>query len=102
VMGNLYEAGGAFSGPLNGIIKDMRIYNKILGQAQVTQLYNSGTPDPTILTSPADGLLFQAPAVPTDRLSSYINQPLGSTLKVRDNIFGYIGTPNDSPVGRSF
>jgi len=102
VMGNLYEAGGAFTAPLNGIIKDMRIYNKILSQAQVTQLYNSGVPDATILTSPEDGLLFQAPAVPTDRLSSYINQPLGSTLNVRDNIFGYIGTPNDSPVGRSF
>jgi len=102
VMGNLYEAGAELTATWLGLIKDLRVYNKILSSSEVTQLYNSGTPDATILTSPESGLVFQAPVVSTDRLSSYINQPLNINLKVRDNVFGFIGTPNDSPIGRAF
>lgn len=82
----------------DGKIFDPRVYNRILSAAEVTTLYNSGTPDETLVTS---GLVFQGFNVRTGDLADYTDQTLTSALKVRDNIFGAIGTPGGSPIGRS-
>lgn len=98
VIGNEMTATIPFNLPFNGIIKDARIYNRIITQAEVTTLYNSGTPDESLVT---DGLVFQAFAVRTENLADYADQTLTSSLTLRDNVFGAVGVPNGSPTGRS-
>ena len=44
---------------MEGKVKDVRIYNRILSSDEVTALYNAGTPDESLVT---DGLVFQGPA----------------------------------------
>jgi len=94
LVGNTYDYSFSFSGKL----KDVRVYNRILSAGEVTTLYNSGVPDASLVT---DGLVFQAFAVRTTDLSTYIDQTLTSTLRLRDNVFGAIGVPHGTPVGRS-
>lgn len=101
VIGNVYETLSEFTSTWKGKIKDVRVYDRVLSASEVTSLYNSGTQSYSILSGPDDGLLFQAFAVRTEELSQYADQTLTSALKVRDNIFGAIGTPNDSPIGRT-
>lgn len=93
---NLYE--GGYANTLDGKLYDTRVYNRILSATEVTTLYNSGMPDETLVTS---GLVFQGFNVRTADLADYTDQTLTSSLKVRDNIFGAIGTPGGSPIGRS-
>ena len=77
-------------------MKDVRIYKRVLSAAEVTTLYNSGTPNMDLVTN---GLVFQAFVVPTFRLNNYIDTTLTSDMKVRDRIHGVVGTPNGSPIG---
>jgi hypothetical protein len=81
----------------DGKIFDPRIYNRILTAAEVTTLYNGGTPDEALVT---DGLVFQGFAVRTGSLASYIDQPLTAALTLRDNIYGSVGVVHSSPIGR--
>lgn len=89
---------GNYAFSFDGKIFDPRVYNRILSAAEVTTLYNGGTPDVTLVT---DGLVFQGFNVRTGDLASYTDQTLTSSLKVRDNIFGAIGTPAGTPIGRA-
>jgi hypothetical protein len=82
----------------DGKIFDPRIYNRILTQAEVVELYNAGVPSALVGTK--DGLVFQGMAVRTENLANYIDQTLDSTLTLRDNVFGAVGVPHGSPVGR--
>ena len=45
-------------------------------------------------------LVFHAIAVKTSRLDEYIDQTLTSDTELIDNIYGYVGTINDAPIGR--
>lgn len=98
VVGNQKSAAIDYTRGFFGIGKDARVYNRILSQAEITELYNSGTPDASQVT---DGLVFQAFAVRTKELSDYVNTALGEADKVLDNIFGVVGTPHGAPVGRA-
>jgi len=98
VIGNIHSSGYDYTSPFYGKIFDPRVYNRILSAAEVTTLYNSGTPDETLVTS---GLVFQGFNVRTADLADYTDQTLTSALKVRDNQFGAIGTPAGSPIGRN-
>lgn len=102
VIGNVDTAALDWTRAFDGKIKDVRVYDNILTQAEVTTLYNAGTPDPTLLVSPsADGLMFQAFAVKTEKLDDYIDATLTSTMKVRDGVNSVIGTPHGTPIGRT-
>jgi hypothetical protein len=101
VVGNWKTATEDYTRPFDGKIFDPRIYEGILTSGNATTLYNSGTPDETLLTDQSTGLLFQAFAVRTAQAASYIDDTLDSTMTVRDNIFGAIGTINGSPIGRA-
>lgn len=101
IVGNRISSTGYSSDLASGAdakLKDVRIYNRILTAAEITTLYNGGTPDMDLVTT---GLQFQAFVVPTFRLSSYINATLTSSMKVRDRIYGVVGTPHGTPVGRT-
>lgn len=86
------------SNEMNGKMFDVRYYDRILSDAEVSVLYNGGDPDPSLVT---DGLIFQAFAVRTARLGDYIDQTLTAQTTVRDNIFGEIGTPVRTTTGRA-
>lgn len=98
VIGNVKTANRDYIDGFNGKIKDVRVYNRVLSDAEIASIYNAGTPD---FNNVPDGLIFQAFAVRTNKLSSYVNQTLTDSLKVRDNIRGVVGTPHGGPIGRT-
>lgn len=61
VIGNWHTDTQDYGRAFDGFIKDVRIYNRILTAAEVTTLYNAGTPDVSLVT---DGLVFQGPSAP--------------------------------------
>lgn len=96
---NVFQIGGAYSGSsFYGYIFDPRIYNRILTSTEVATLYNGGTPSSAALIT--SGLVFQGFNVRTENLASYTNQTLASTQTVRDNMYGIVGYPSVSPIGR--
>jgi hypothetical protein len=64
IIGNIFDYTNQYNAPFNGKIFDPRVYNRILTAAEVTTLYNGGTPDHTLVT---DGLVFQGFATYADR-----------------------------------
>ena len=98
IVGNGKMASEDYIRAFDGKIKDVRVYNRVLSAAEVTTLYNGGTPDMDLVT---DGLQFQAFVVPTFRLTDFVDATLTSDMKVRDRIYGVVGTPHGSPIGRN-
>ena len=98
IVGNWKSASEDYTRAFDGKIKDARVYNRVLSAAEVTTLYNGGTPDMDLVT---DGLQFQAFVVPTFRLTDFVDATLTSDMKVRDRIYGVVGTPHGSPIGRN-
>jgi hypothetical protein len=99
ILGATRDTTGAYVSNFTGQLKDVRLYNRILSQAEVTMLYNGGTPDTTLVP---DGLIFQGPCVRTVELTDYVGVTLTTDLKVLDNAYGLVGDPAGSPVGRAF
>jgi hypothetical protein len=95
LIGNVHST---FDRAFDGKIKDARVYNLILSSTEVTALYNSGTPDMSLVT---DGLVFQAFAVRDEDLAAYTDATLTSTMLLRENVFGAVGEPHGSPIGRA-
>jgi hypothetical protein len=86
-----------YTSSFKGKMFDPRIYNRILTQAEVTTLYNAGTPLSTLVTS---GLVFQG-------FSTYADTPLAaghvltSTDRLIENIVRAVGIPHGAPVIRA-
>jgi hypothetical protein len=98
VIGNAKTATEDYITPFAGKIYDARIYDRILTAAEVTTLYNGGTPDPSLVT---DGLVLQAFAVRTDKAASdYIDVELNSDDRIFENVYKAIGFVHGSPIGR--
>lgn len=100
VVGNVNSSTFEWNHPFDGKIFDPRVYNRILSAAEVTTLYNAGTPDHTLVTS---GLVFQGMAVYADKgdAASLAGTVLSSTDKLTENILRAVGTPNGSPTIRA-
>jgi len=98
VLGNNKSAVYNYDSAFDGKIYDPRIYNDIKTAGDAVTLYNSGVINETLVTS---GLVFQGFQCKTGDLDSYIDVALTSSLLLRDNIFGAIGTPNGTPTGRN-
>lgn len=93
-----------------GLIKDVHIYNRLVTSDEVTTLYNSGTPDTSLVT---DGLVFQGPCFPKgypywtnwDAWHNINVGNIGSNSGVNgddyflDNIYGYIGKIHNGFMG---
>ena len=96
-IGNTKNSAGVYVAAFDGKIFDPRIYNRVLSAAEVTTLYNGGTPDHTLVT---DGLVFQG-------LATYADRPLAagtvltSTDRLVENIIRAVGVPNGSPTIRA-
>jgi hypothetical protein len=107
VIGNLKTATGDYNGAFEGKIRGVQIYAHVLPQDEVDTLYNAGTYD-GMIDIPAEkgweeiSLMFAAFFIPTDRASQYpVDQPLAENQKLRDSMFGMIGTPHGNPILRS-
>jgi len=91
-VGNVKTASVDWTWAFDGLIKDLRIFDTILTQANVTTLEGGG--DVT------DGLVFQAPCVRTEDLADFEDLTLTSSDKMIDNMYGAIGTPHGSVITR--
>src|SRR5690606_28385940 len=98
VIGNAKTATVDYEHTFGGKILDARVYDGSLSSAQWLELYNSGVPDPFVVT---DHLLFQGLCVNTKHLSLYIDEVLTDSLKVVDCIYGMVGKRHGSPIGRT-
>jgi len=98
VIGNNKSTVYNYDSAFDGKIYDPRIYKTVLTSGNATTLYNSGTPDETLLTS---GLVFQGFNIRSNETDLYIDVTLTDELKIRDNMFGAVGTPHGTPIGRT-
>jgi hypothetical protein len=93
MLGNIFTADYDYNRPFDGLIKDVRIYNKVLSEAQVVSLVAGGTV--------TDGLLFQAPAVYDGDVTAFTDKTLTATDKVIESVVQRVGTPHGSPIIRA-
>jgi hypothetical protein len=100
ILGNAKTLTIDYAWGLDGKIFDARVYNRILTQAEVTTLYNAGTPDETLVT---DGVVFQGPAVYADQGddASLAGTILASTDRLVENALRAVGIPHGAPVLRA-
>jgi len=93
MLGNIYNFYFKYVRPFDGLIKDARIYNRVLSEAEVQSLAAAGT-----VTS---GLLFQAPAVYDADVAEFTDKTLAETDKVIEGVVQRVGTPHGSPITRA-
>ena len=79
---------------INGLIQDVRIYNRILSANEIETLANS-----KCLKTVMNGLVFWAPMWGTND-QSFDGLTLTSSHRITDWINGATGTPYESPIGR--
>ena len=91
VVGNLKNSAYDYNRPFDGLIKDVRVYNVILTQAEATSLAAGG--------NVTRGMVFQGPCVRTSELADFEDLTL-TTEKLIDNMYGQVGTPNNSVITR--
>jgi hypothetical protein len=89
VVGNLH---GDYDYPFDGEIKDVRVYEVILTQAEATAL-DAGT-------NVTRGLVFHAPNVRTREIDDWEDKTLTAADRLIDNMYGVVGTPHGSPICR--
>lgn len=92
-IGNTKTATIDWTWAFDGLIKDLRIYDTILTQANVTTLEGGG--DVT------DGLVFQAPCVRSAEEADFEDLALDPDIhRLIDNMYGVIGFPNGTVTTR--
>lgn len=98
ILGNLNTGGNwgtityRYTAPFYGLIKDARIYNRILSADEVASLAAGGT----VL----DGLIFQGPAVYDADVASYTDKTLTEADKMIDAIYYRALTPHGEPIAK--
>lgn len=97
-IGNIETSADTWGAPLDGKIKDARVYTRILTSSEVTTLYNSGSQDPALVT---DGLKFQAFCVKSTDYDDYEDTTLTEDMHLLENIFNAVGFPVGDPIGRA-
>ncbi len=98
VIGNYKTATVDYEATFDGQIFDCRLYHEIKVVADAVTLYNSGNPDASLLTS---GLEFQAMVVKSEDAAGHTGVAFTETEKVFDNIYGFVGSINNGPIGRA-
>ncbi len=105
MIGSVKTATLDYTWNFDGKIFDVRIYNTILTQAEVTAIYNGGVPSVSAGTRTYDpatktGLVFQSFAVRTGELADFVDQSL-TGLKVLDGQFLAVGEVSGIVTGRA-
>lgn len=92
LVGNLKTESIDYTWPFDGLIKDARVYNRILTGTEAAILASGG--------AVTDGLVFQSPCVRTKQLPYYTDKSLSAEDKLLDNLFNAVGSPHGAPVTR--
>ena len=79
----------------DGLIQDLRYYNRILSQTEISTLYNSRCQRVVM-----NGLVFWAPMDGAKGLSAFDGVALGADNTILDYVSGAEGVPYYSPIGR--
>jgi len=82
---------------IDGKLQDVRIYNRILTQAEVTILATSSNINKHVVQ---DGLVFWCPCAGTAGVTTFEGLALTASHKILDVIGNNQGTPAVSPIGR--
>lgn len=92
----LLIGGSSLSGfTIDGKIEDPRIYNRILSQSEITELYQS-----RMIRSVSNGLVFHPVFCGAAGLSKFDGATLGTANTIADWVSGAIGIPYGNPIGR--
>jgi len=94
VIGNTYTETENYTYNFDGIIQDVRVYNRILSTNEIETLANS-----KCLKTVMNGLVFWAPMWGTND-QSFDGLTLTSSHQITDWVTGAVGTPIESPIGR--
>ena len=96
-VGNVSTVSQNYTSPFIGKIKDARIYNRILTQAEITAMNTAGAYD----MSNTSGMIFQAPLVRTKELTYWTDHTMLSGDRMIDNVYSVVGTPNGNVITRT-
>jgi hypothetical protein len=97
VIGNQHTDTQNYNQAWHGYLKDVRIYNRILTSAEVTTLYNSGTPDASLVP---DGLVFQGPCVTKkENATAWDTVTTAEYEKFIENIYRAVGVAIAPTIG---
>jgi hypothetical protein len=88
ILGNNLYPSFELSYRLRSLIKDVRVYNRILTPTEISTIANNENDYTTVNDS---SLLFQGVGVKTERLADYIDNPITPDMKLIDNIYGARG-----------
>jgi hypothetical protein len=94
-IGNLNTIAHPLTYPFDGVIEDVRVYGRILSADEVAAM----AADYGYLAA-LDGALFQGPVIRTADLAHYTDLTLTDDDKVRDNIFGVVGSKTGGVITR--
>jgi len=97
VVGNQHTDTQEYNQAWHGYLKDVRIYNRILTSAEVTTLYNSGTPNASLVP---DGLVFQGPCVTEkENATAWDTVTTAEYEKFIENIYRAVGVAIAPTIG---
>jgi len=89
VLGNRVWDSSDYVAQFPGQLKDIRIYNRVLTQAEITAMYNAGAG----CAGAENGLIFQGPCVYASREADYGGANITANDMLIDNVYGAVGTP---------
>ena len=78
----------------DGLISDVRVYNRILSAAEILEMYNRRSMNDNI-----NGLVFNPVMYGCAAAQSFDGATLAAANKIVDPYSGALGTPSGSPVG---
>lgn len=80
---------------LNSVIKDVRVYNRILQPSEIADLASHQN----TYTNVPDGLVLQLAGEKTEDIANFLGLALTSDKRVIDNVYGTRALPSYSPTG---
>lgn len=88
---------GSYANSIDGMLKDVRVYNRVLSASEVATLYNNGVMDTSLVTN---GMVFQGLCINSDLgdKSTLNNQQLPADNKFFENIFRRVGEIKATPT----
>jgi hypothetical protein len=92
IGGEKDSATGIYTSTFDGLIKNIKIYNRLLSAAEITA--------DAAGTHISNGLVFWGPFAPTEALTDYYDAALTTSQKLIDAVTGKVGTPQNAPVCR--
>jgi hypothetical protein len=98
MLGNTAYPGAEWQYNPNFLIKDARVYNRVLSASDIQTLARS----PNNYNAISEGLVFNAPFCRNFRYGDYLDHQLTADMAVLDRVNQFVGTPHYSSVTGSY